>query len=375
MVRLLHVADVHLGAPLPWLGEQGRAHRENIKRAFARALDAALAEGVHLVLIAGDLFDRNQPGRNLVEWVAGQLHRVTAKGVAVRILPGTHDRLQPGGVYGWSDLEEAGVRVYRGEGPGGWDVEPFPGLDLTVWARPTVERGGRYRALAGRPATPTKTAFNVGLIHAGLDLGAGGDEDYLVSEAEVAASALDYVAAGHWHARREFSAGATRAFYPGSPEPVSADPREPGVALLVDLERGRPPGVTPVPVGEIRVAGLELDLSVLAGPEEAAALIARQAGDRTVLRARIVGLRRAGWDLDPAALEETLASGFFHLRVEDRSAPEVPAPAGDDDRLIAGRFCRLLRERLEAAGTEPERRAAAEALRLGLALLDGREVW
>jgi len=64
MLRIIHTADVHLGARHDDLGEQASAQRERQFAAFVATVDLAIAEKVDLVLIAGDLFDSNvQPRR------------------------------------------------------------------------------------------------------------------------------------------------------------------------------------------------------------------------------------------------------------------------------------------------------------------------
>ncbi len=60
MIRLLHTADVHLGAKFLSLGDKGAAQREQIRASFKKLISLAIAEDVDVVLIAGDLFDANQ---------------------------------------------------------------------------------------------------------------------------------------------------------------------------------------------------------------------------------------------------------------------------------------------------------------------------
>src|SRR5919107_5643942 len=57
MLRLLHTADVHLGARHADLGDQAAAQRERQFAAFKATIDLAIEEKVDIVLIAGDLFD------------------------------------------------------------------------------------------------------------------------------------------------------------------------------------------------------------------------------------------------------------------------------------------------------------------------------
>jgi DNA repair protein SbcD/Mre11 len=91
MLRLLHTADVHLGARHADLGEQAAAQRERQFAAFKAAVDLALEEKVDLFLIAGDLFDSNTQPRRSVERVAGELKRLAAGRIRTVIIPGTHD--------------------------------------------------------------------------------------------------------------------------------------------------------------------------------------------------------------------------------------------------------------------------------------------
>ena len=70
MLRIIHTADVHLGARHDDLGEQASAQRERQFAAFTATVDLALAEKVDLFLIAGDLFDSNVQPRRSVERVA-----------------------------------------------------------------------------------------------------------------------------------------------------------------------------------------------------------------------------------------------------------------------------------------------------------------
>src|SRR5881628_3535943 len=63
MLKLLHLADVHLGKPFQMLGAQGAAQRRALEETFVRAVDLAIAKQVHVVLIAGDLLIAPGPRR------------------------------------------------------------------------------------------------------------------------------------------------------------------------------------------------------------------------------------------------------------------------------------------------------------------------
>lgn len=398
MPSFVHIADVHLDARLRFLGERGGQHRANIRAAFTRCVDLALERRVDALLIAGDLFDSQRPGRGTVDFTRQQLARLSQAGIAVRIVPGTHDALTPSGVYSWADLESAGdVRVYRGDGPGGWDVDHLAS-GLTIYARPTVEKGGGLPALQGLPRDPAaRPGCEVALVHAALDLGSNDEEDYIIDPREVESSGLAYIAAGHWHTPRDFSRGQTVARYPGSPEPVSLDPRRAGQALVVTLTAGGRPQVEPVEVGRIRVDMYDFDVTGHEDEQPLETEIARMADPDLMLRVRLRGSRGPGWTRTAEDLAAQFAPRFFHLSVEDNTTDELAAAAdlpGPDavsrrahlppelaalpPGTAARRCIERLQRRLEEAaaqGDEAEQRRVAEALRLGLALFAGRDPW
>src|SRR5439155_24577969 len=76
MVRLLHTADVHLGARYRDLGPSAAEQRGRQMAAFKASVDLALAEKIDLFLISCDLFDSNTQPRRSVEAVAAELRRL-----------------------------------------------------------------------------------------------------------------------------------------------------------------------------------------------------------------------------------------------------------------------------------------------------------
>src|SRR5215210_1845263 len=104
MPRLLHMADVHLGARHHDLGEAAVAQRERQFAAFVRAVELAIEEQVDAVLISGDLFDSNDQPRRSAERVAGELKRLAQAGISTVIVPGTHDCYDAGSIYRTVDL-------------------------------------------------------------------------------------------------------------------------------------------------------------------------------------------------------------------------------------------------------------------------------
>jgi DNA repair exonuclease SbcCD nuclease subunit len=386
MLRLLHTADVHLGARHADLGEQAAAQRERQFAAFRATVDLAIAERVDLLVVAGDLFDSNTQPRRSVERVAAELGRLAQAAVRTVLIPGTHDVYDGASVYRAYDLAAlAGLPpdtdrlvVLTPERP---DVVLAP-LDLVVHGWVFATKRAPRSPLAGfDAAADDRATWHVGLIHGSLLIPEKTEHDEVVfTSDEVAASHLDYLALGHWHSTQRGRAGTTLWAYSGAPEPVALDQDRAGNVLLVTLEErggGRPVTIEERRVGRTRFERLDLDAAGIGSQPALVERIAGLADPDLVLDVRLIGVRPDDLDLVPEEVEREVADRFFRVRVRDGSAaalPEGPLPPPD---TIAGALVRDLEAEIaerEAAGRDDDALETREALRLARLLLDGREV-
>ena len=386
MLRLLHTADVHLGARHADLGEQAAAQRERQFAAFRATVDLALAERVDVVLVAGDLFDSNTQPRRSVERVAAELRRLADGAIRTVVIPGTHDVYDGASVYRAYDLAAlAGlppdadrIVVLTPERP---DVV-IRELDLAVHGRVFATKRAPRSPLAGFDvAGDDRATWHVGMIHGSLHIPERTEHDEVVfTSDEVAGSHLDYLALGHWHSTQRGRAGATVWAYSGAPEPVAVDQDKAGNVLLVALEqrdRGRHVAVEERRVGRTRFEGLDVAATEIPGQPALVEQIVARADPDLVLDVRVTGVRPDELDLSPDEVEREVAARFFRVRVRDASTaalPEGPLPPPD---TIAGALVRDLEAEIaerEAASRDDEAREVREALRLARLLLDGREV-
>src|SRR6476661_3732370 len=104
MLKIIHTADVHLGARHDDLGEQAAIQRERQFAAFRATVDLAIAEKIDVLLIAGDLFDSNVQPRRSVERVTAELKRLADARIRTVIIPGTHDVFDRASIYRAYDL-------------------------------------------------------------------------------------------------------------------------------------------------------------------------------------------------------------------------------------------------------------------------------
>ena len=387
MLRLIHTADVHLGARHDDLGEQASAQRERQFAAFVATVDLALKEKVDLLLIAGDLFDSNVQPRRSVERVAAELKRLGDSKIRTVIIPGTHDVYDRASVYRAYDLP-----AMAGSSPDDDLVtvldpdRPFihiPTCDVVVHGRVFATKRAPHSPLKGLDAAAdaAPATWKIGMVHGALAIpGKTDGDEVVITTDEIAASNLDYLALGHWHSAQAGKAGSVTYAYSGAPEPVAVDQDRAGKVLLVELnERDGVKTVTAEErqVGRTRFERHELDAATQASQPALIKTLQAMADPDLILDVRLTGVRPDELDLDIEEIETALAPSFLKVRVRDASMPalsEGPIPSPD---TIAGAFIRDLEARiaeLEAAGRDAEAAEQRDALRLGRLLLAGHEV-
>jgi len=386
MLRLMHMADVHLGARHHDLGAQASAQRERQFAAFKRAVDIALAEKVDLVLICGDLFDSNSQPRRSVERAAAELKRLVDRHVRVVVIPGTHDCYDAGSIYRVFDVPAMVNGTANGDGArcvvltDQQQSVTFPELDATVHARTFATKRAPKSPLAGfTAATATqRTRFHIGMIH-GARFVAGQVErdDVIFTDAEVAASGLDYLALGHWHSFQQGRAGKTTWAYSGAPEPVQIDQDGAGQVLVVTLDAGSGENntvrVEARTVGKTRLQKLSIDAATVGSQVDLTKRLAELADPDLVLDVKLVGVAADDNDLHLDEVAQQLEKSFLRLRLTDQSIAALPEGSLPPADTIAGAFVRSLQVRIaaqEAGGDSEGAAELRESLRLGRLLLD-----
>jgi exonuclease SbcD len=386
MLRILHTADVHLGARHADLGEQASAQRERQFAAFRATVDLAIETKVDLVLVAGDLFDSNVQPRRSVERVAAELKRLAGAKIRTVIVPGTHDVYDRSSIYRAYDLAEL-----AGVGPDDDFVTVLSPdrSEVHLEACDVVVHG---------PCFPTKRAphsplrdltvagddratWHIGLLHAALAIpGRTDGDDVVVTPDEIAATGLDYLALGHWHSAQQGKAGPVTWAYAGAPEPVALDQDRAGKVLQVTLEEAgtsRQVRVEERTVGRTRFERLEIDAATLATQPALVEQLQARADPDLVLDVRLTGVRPDELDLDVDEVEAQLRPSFLKVRVRDASVPALTEGALPSPDTVAGAFIRDVEARiaeLEAADDAAQAAELRDVLRLGRLLLDGHEV-
>jgi exonuclease SbcD len=389
MLRLLHTADVHLGARHDDLGEAAAAQRERQFAAFKATVDLAISEKVDILLIAGDLFDSNTQPRRSVERVAGELRRLVAARIRTVIIPGTHDCYDRASIYRAYDLKtlagsEADDDLVTVLTPSVPSIH-LSACDAIVRATVFPTKRAPYSPLRDvRVADEPAAAWQIGMVHGSISIPDRTDRDeVVVTKEEIAATGLDYLALGHWHSAQQGRAGTTAYAYSGAPEPVAVNQDGAGKVLLVELDEAggvKKVKITERTVGKTRFDKLDLDVATIGSQADLLTALSARADPDLVFDVRLTGVRPDELDVDANEIEEQLKGSFLRVRVRDVAMAALTDGALPSPDTISGAFIRNVEARvaeLEAGSSEASMAEAAElrdVLRLGRLLLAGHEV-
>jgi DNA repair exonuclease SbcCD nuclease subunit len=371
MLKILHTADIHLGAKFSGLGDKGVSQREQLRTTFRNIITTAIDERVNIVLIAGDLFDSNQQPQRNIDLVIEQFNLLGSNNIPLCLIPGTHDSLDSSSIYRKVEFEIkcSNLKIFDDENI---SYTEYPSLDLTVYGKPNLSNKSYISPLKGLKRS-TSTKFHIAMAHGSFYIPEKiAEDDHVFRLEEVEASGMDYLALGHWH-RVYRCVAKPPAWYSGPPEWIPDQTEKGGVLLISLLDTGE----TKVEPKKIGLRDYEemppIDMSNVHNPAKLKERILERANRNLIREVTLKGLRDAELIVNTKELESELGESFFHLSVIDKSHPKSGSIIENEGRLIRNRFITLMKKRIDSS--EGEGKDIVEnALQYGIALLDGKDV-
>jgi len=243
-MKFIHSSDLQLGKPYGRFDSDVRGALTEARFEVIDTLGRAAADhSAQHVIVAGDIFDTEGPeDRTVVQAIS----RMDRHGCRWWLLPGNHDFARNGGLWD---------RVRRRAGDNIVILsEPEPReVDDKIWLLPAplIHRHNLEDPTALFDTMETPGAqLRIGVAHGSIQgFGSRGETKNEIAPDRVRLSKLDYLALGDWHGTLKVDA---RTWYSGTPETDRFQRDEPGHALVVDLQAGREPSVTPIRTGRFQ---------------------------------------------------------------------------------------------------------------------------
>lgn len=263
--RFLHLADVHLDTHFGGRPRTRERLRSATHEAFGRAVDYALREGLHAVLIAGDLFDDPILSLKTELELVRHVERLTAAGVWVLYCcgnhdPGAHGRRAPSLGLERPSVARGRVHLFRRTKPETVVITDPSGKQVGVVIGAGHGSDHESANLAATfPRLDTELPV-VGLLHTQIETARAAEEHdrYAPSiPADYAHAGYAYWALGHVHIRQQ-AVPDLPVWYSGNLQGRNPRERGPKGGLVVEAHPGGFATPSFVPFAPVRWEQLEI---------------------------------------------------------------------------------------------------------------------
>lgn len=229
-LQIVHTADLHLDRSLQIANIARRdRRRQDIDDNFDRIVHYVLQNKPDLFLLAGDIFDRVNPGNAAREMLVRKIREVSEAGVKVYAIGGNHDvpKLRAGpGTLAIDVLEAAGLaKVFSQSDRFRSHTLKIDGETVTVAGRSFFSEREETNPFEGQ-RIDLEGRYNVLLLHGsfqGMNV-APSDKAFIRQNpffAENVPAEVDYLALGHYHNAFDRTRDRTTIANPGSIERLS----------------------------------------------------------------------------------------------------------------------------------------------------------
>ena len=272
MIKLLHTADWQIGKQYGQFDADDAVLLADARFAVVERLaQLAVAQGVDVVLVAGDVFDAQGVADKTIHRLFNSMAAFSGPWV---LIPGNHDAGLAESVW----TRAARLSAVPRNAHVCLRPEPllFPSMGLAVLPAPLTQRHTHNDLTEWFAAAQVPPGlFRVGLAHGSVQgiLAEDIDSSNPIAAGRAEQAALDFLALGDWHGSKQVDA---RTWYSGTPETDRFRANASGQALIVSLsEPGGLPSVAQHTTGQYR---WREDTVVMQVPSDIDALLLQLAG-------------------------------------------------------------------------------------------------
>ena len=344
-MKIIHCADIHFGAPINSFPKNiSEERKREVRYTFSRMVEFAKEKGVKVIMLSGDVFDREKPFKKDVDFFYGEIEK--NPDIDFLYLRGNHDN----------------------EG----ERREFPNLKTFSTAWQSYAYGDVV--ISGIELAPENAASlystlsldekkkNIVMLHGQV----GGE----INLTKLRDKNIDYLALGHIHQYGEGRIDGRGMYaYSGCLEGRGFD--ETGVKgfVVLDVEDKLSYAFTPFSLRCIERVELEVD-GLHEGGEMARLARSKIAFKKeNIYRIELVGEVDADVDNFAEDVERYLERDCAYLSVKDRTKKKIDYTAYEGDNSLKGEFVRSVQASRDY--TEEEK---AQIIAYGLKALAGREV-
>ncbi len=364
-VKILHTADLHIGAEMSYLGINAQSRRYENLSVFKSITEYCTENDIKICLIAGDLFDSNSSAKIFADSVLEYIS--LASTTQFFYVAGNHDPLDSSSPFFERQLP-SNLTVF-GEN---FEVREIPELKVRV-----IGKSFKHSFMATQnfnKVLPLDDFINLFVLHADFEADSASPYNPITREFIEGCSA-DYLALGHIHKRSNIAKiGNTYTAYCGSPEGHGFD--ELGVKGAYAGEVSKDGADLSFVKFSKRIYCLEeIDISSAYSAQSAAEIILSklkggygEAFRDNLYKIVLKGRSENYKSLKVSEILSLLSSELYFVKVKNELKPDYNLEELKNEISLKGLFVKNLLGKIEA---EPDNEGLVQALYLGLEAFEG----
>lgn len=356
-VKILHCADIHIGAADAFLGANADSRMYETLITFENIIDLAVQNDVQLLAIAGDLFDTPTPDTSFVNPVLSKI--ASAKNLKVVYCAGNHDPLIAQSPFIINTLPE---NLYVLPAKDTYLV--FDDINLRVYGRSfdTAHLQGEEEFSLD---VPQDDYINIMVQHGELKSDLNSDYN-AITPRFIKKSGMDYIALGHVHKHTPIGKLENVSFaYCGCPEGQGFDELDEKGVYMGTVSKGST-DLKFIPVARRKHVHEKIDIT---NKEDIPSFVLETLKERHqnfgdhLYKIELTGEIDENCEINCAELSARLSTALYFVKVKDSTEYKIDFETLSKETSLKGVFVKKMLEKLNE--TE-DKEAVKNALKLGL---------
>jgi len=363
-VKVLHCADIHIGAAESFLGENASKRRFETLLTFEKIIRTAKEKNVDFLLIAGDLFHSNNIEAEFVDRVFSSFNQIPD--IKIIYVAGNHDPLNSSSPF-ILRAKPSNLYVLGGED----ECLDFSEIGARIYGRSFTDN-----SLQGKSRfsifPPNDDIVNIMVMHGDLKSDLNSSYNAITPDF-VKLSGMDYIALGHVHKRTEIlKLDSVRFAYSGCPEGQGFDELDDKGIYIGEISKNNCQ-LEFKTVSKRRHISLNIDISDCTNNLEISEkilknIIAEYGENYTANLYKIALTGEINEDvlISLAEIESRLSDEVYFIKVKDKTTFKIDFEALSSEVSLKGIFVRNMITRIKEAENEEEKNRLRDALNIGL---------
>ncbi len=355
-IKILHTADIHIGARDAFLGSGADSRRFETLLTFENIIDLAVRENVRLIAIAGDLFDSENPESEFVSAVFKKIESVPQ--IKVIYCAGNHDPLNSNSPFSQNTLPENLFVLPEND-----TCFTFDDIKVRVYGRSFVSahlNGEEEFSLS----VPTDDYVNIMVQHGELKSDMGSDYN-AITPRFIKKSGMDYIALGHVHKHTPIGKIENTSFaYCGCPEGQGFDELDQKGIYLGEVKKGAV-SLEFVPVSKRQHIHEKIDITDISDVTAHILATLEQKYENfadNLYKIELIGEISEDFNLNVAEITTRISERLYFAKIKDSTEYKLDLETLSKETSLKGVFVKKILERIEAEDND----LLKKALKIGL---------